>query len=171
MKACHLLTAAKTNLNIEDEDHDTLLLFCLNNVLNEVASEFIPVYHEEKLSVLNNKADITQLTKIPIKITSVMCDKGSIPFVETPFELKLKHFGSGEVIVTYSYLPVVADPEDELPYRENLIRALSFGLAAEYCLVNGPDSEAELWDIRYKDAIKEALFDGKERHIKQRAWY
>lgn len=171
MKVKDIIQAAKNNLNIADNDKDDSLLFYLKNVINEVASEFIPVYTSEKINVTGGRADIGNLTKTPIKITSVGNDEQNLEFEEFPFGLRLKKPLDGEVRVTYSYLPVFADEEDDLPYREYLLRALCFGLCAEYCLVSGIETEAQMWDMRYKDAIREAAFPRGEHLLRQRGWY
>lgn len=171
MKAKQIIDAAKLNLNITEDSWDELLLFYLKNVLNEVATEFIPVYSEQKCNAVNGEIELTSLEKVPIKITSVKNKDENLRFFESPFKLLLKPRFDGEVTVTYSFLPLVSSPEDELPYGEALVRALSFGLCAEYCLVSGLDADAQLWDVRYKDAVKEAAFARGNHMIKPRAWY
>lgn len=171
MKAKQILDAAKINLNIKDDDSDALLLYCLKNVLNELSTEFIPVYAQERITVEDGKFDLTKLEKVPVKITSIVTDKEILRFSETPFGIIIKPKYSGEVNVTYRYLPLVETAEDEIPYGETALRALSFGLSAEYCLVSGLDSEAEVWDVRYKDAAKEAAYAKREYRVKPRAWY
>lgn len=170
MTAKQIMDAAKTNLNLDD-DCDTLLLYCLKNVINEVATEFVPVYAEETCVVTGGKVNLNELTKIPIRITSITSSQRNLDFSATPFGPKLDCNYDGIVTVTYSYLPLIESEEDEVPYGEPLLRALGFGLSAEYCLVAGPQEESEIWDMRYKDAIKEAAFARREYRIKPRAWY
>lgn len=171
MKAKDIIEAAKKNLRIEDNESDTLLLFNLKNVLNEVATEFIPVYTEETVKAVNGEVELSALTLIPVKITSVKNRESNLSFTETPFRIFIKPRVDGEVVLTYSYLPLIASQEDELPYRDLMLRTFAFGLCAEYCLVSGLEADAEMWDMRYKDAVKEAAFPHGEHKIKKRGWY
>ncbi len=171
MNAKTIIDATKINLNITDDSCDAKLLFCLKNVLSEVATDFIPVYHKTKLNAINGVIDISELEKLPIKLSTVRNDEMYFMYCVKEGKLLLTPKYSGEVTITYSYLPVIESPDDEVPYTEVALRWLSFGLAAEYCLVSGLDNEAVMWDKRYKDGAREAAFAFGEHRIKQRAWY
>ena len=58
----------------------------------------------------------------------------------------------------------------KLPLIEKIdARVIGYGIAAEYCIINGLD-DALLWDKRYKDALKRAARTVGERRVKRRVW-
>ena len=151
--------AGESESEISEKDK-TLLKRCANIVIKEIATEFAPVYFTESFD--SNSVPLNSLTYPLIEIKEIT-DKngndivykidGGVIKTETPFTLR------------YSYVPKDLIESDEIPLGNNKITssALAFGVLCEYYLVKGRFDEAVIFNGKYLDAVKRAVYKKGKR--------
>lgn len=125
------------------------LLECFNVIENELALDYLPLYHTHKCN--STKVYYTELEYNPVRIVSCNCK----------FKLYPEFITSKEVIteVVYSYTPNAKTMYDECSYDEKFLNCLTYGMITEYFIRQGFFEEAILWGRRYKNELQ-AWYDG-----------
>ena len=76
--------------------------------------------------------------------------------------------------VTYRYLPGVLEEDDDLPFPADVgVKAVAYGAACEYCLINGRNNDAVKWQALFEKQT-ERLEERKTRGagvMPARGWY
>lgn len=150
----------------------TALTTCFNLVNNIIATEYMPLLAEAACTVTDgriNYSDITTEHNI-FNIKKVRSTDGdTLTFSCFPTYLKTQ---GKKVIVTYAYYPKTLIPTDEAnTFGIQLSsRVYSYGMACEYCFMNGLYDEANMWDKRFKDALKGAIRRLAEVKLPSRSW-
>jgi hypothetical protein len=79
----------------------------------------------------------------------------SISFRLTPEYINLiKNYDGGTFFVKYYYIPEEKELHSYCTYGAEYISILKYGIAAEYCLVNGDFEQAKIYSDKYKEQIK-----------------
>lgn len=145
------------------------LLQCFNAVEKEIAVDYLPLYNEDTLSTPTGTVFYTTLSRKPVRILGIQDGKGnSLEYTIFPEYIKTQ---CGEICVRYTYMPeekmLYADSDFHLQASEKL---LAYGVALEYCLMRGKFEEAELWDKKYKTALKMAYKARPSVVLRTRRW-
>lgn len=145
------------------------LLKCYNTVENEIALDYIPLTAEQEIRVLGGKVYYTVLKRTPVSVLSVTDEYGNkLPFTIYPEYIRTS---TGAKVIVYTYAPEVKQLTDNCEYGNRLsVRLLSYGVACEYCLINGRYEEALLWDRKYKDALLCVAALNKPHVVRSRRW-
>lgn len=167
MKVRDILTLAAMDLNLDDYikraikgnmspqglDGVNLLLHSFNMVENALAVEFLPLYAEDEIWAETGAVFYEQLTKKPVRIVSIYDEnKKDVEYKIFPEYFKTQ---PGKIIVRYTYVPQMKTIDDECDYHmEGCLQILVYGIANEYCLASGRFEEAEIWEKRYRKALK-----------------
>lgn len=164
----YLLNGDAENATSETLMQTDVLTRLANLVINEIAGGYIPMIKKEKITVDNGKIYIADLSENALEIKNVLYNGQ-----EVSFKIKgayVQVFAAANEI-EYSYMPHNYGLTDEIGYSEKDISstALSFGVAAEYCLTEWRFEEAVMWRERFTDAMKKfcKIKNGK---ILERAW-
>lgn len=149
------------------------LLFCLNEVLSELASDYFPQLIEEEYDLVGGKIYFNELSQNILKLHSVKNLRND--YLKFTLNAQSATVGAGyrKVIVKYSFLPATLTSfTDNLTFDALGVtpRLIALGVATEYCLYKGKLSEAEMFDARYRDAIKSALMPARSMSVKARIW-
>lgn len=145
---------------------------CIQTVLQEIAQDYLHCIFSEKVYLSSNEKYLfTKLTKPIISMRNLLKDDCSVPFkmVNDGFTVD----ECGEYTVIYNYLPQI-DVESGLitEFSPSLTdRVVSYGVAAEYLLLEGRYDEASLWDSRFRDGLKSAIRLYHPIKIKGKVWY
>ncbi len=167
-------TAKHVSSAVTSSDSDTLSRVNLyvdlaNLVINELSSSYIPMKTKEKKTVSDGKIFYSSLKYDPIKILSVYDKNGN----KSGFEIYPEYLTTerGESTVVYSYIPKSVGLNEEVGYdeRDVSVSVLSYGVAAEFCLVQGRIDEAVTWRKRYSSGI-EGFCLPENKRIKRRGW-
>lgn len=145
------------------------LLRCYNLVENEIALDYLPLTVEERVSSSDGKCFYTAFSKTPISILSVTDDRGN----KLPYEIFPEYLttSAGDVYVTYTYAPESKNANSPCSYSGRVSkRLLAYGVATEYCLINGLYEEAVMWDKKYKDALLCISSANKPKIVRARRW-
>jgi hypothetical protein len=133
--------------NEPDMSGDTeMLADCANFVISEVAAEYIPVYKTESVTPINGMIEYAQLSERIIGIKDVTCGGQKARFGYGFDGINVDSASAHEV--TYAFAPLEGTLESVLPWKggKPAVRTLGYGIAAEYCLINGMFDEAAMWD-------------------------
>lgn len=173
MKSQNIIELSAKLLNIEKfvigEDKDQkvidLLVIALNNVLSEIAEEYIPFIKSEKLQTENG---VITYDKFSERVKEIISTSG----VKFNAGIKGVEFCvDGEYEIKYSYIPkkVEIDGEFDLP-TSITERVLAYGVAGEYALMTERYSECVNYDNKFISGLKSAKRVKKERKMPFRGW-
>ena len=143
--------SAGENLDGAEEETVNVLLYCFNAVEDEIARKYITLTAKEDLSSVNRKFYYTDFSHPPVKIKSVFIDGK-----EAEYQLFAQYLQADWVKITveYEYSPSKKAVDGLSDFGSDIgDRALSLGMAAEYCLINGEIESAELWEKKYRKEI------------------
>lgn len=145
------------------------LLKCYNIVENEIALDYIPLTAEQTVSVLAGKIYYTVLTHTPVSVLSVTDTYGNkLPFTIYPEYVQTK---SGARVIDYTYAPTAKTLTGNCEYGNRVsLRVFAYGVACEYCLINGRYEEALVWDRKYKDALLCVAALNRPHIVRARRW-
>lgn len=131
------------------------LIYCINATEDELARYYFPLKCTETLYSSENKTFyFADFLHTPVRILEVKsCGR------DISYELQTNCIAADaqKIEITYFYTPKKKTLEDESQFGETgdgYITAL--GAAAEYCLICGEASMAEVWETRYREAIDRA---------------
>ncbi len=152
-------------------NHDLRLIArCANLVVKEVACEYIPLFHKQKINCDNGEIPYTVFEKTLLEIRSVKDHNGNdVNYYCLPDHVEIQN---GSFEVSYTYIPTDKQFFDELDFCGTKVsdRILAYGTCAEYCLVNGNYDEALMWERRYKDALLVATRKNTQVILPRRRW-
>lgn len=131
------------------------LTYCINAAEDELARYYFPLKCTETLQSTENKTFYyADFSYTPVRILKVKSGG-----VDITYELQTNCVTADakKIEITYFYAPKKKTLDDESEFGETgdgYITAL--GAAAEYCLICGEASMAEVWETRYREAIDRA---------------
>ena len=159
--------AADESLDSEEEKAIKQLIRAYNLVLKEVATDYLPLTLTEERS--GGMVEFSSFSNYPLKILSVRRKDEKIDF-EIKNSAMVLPKGEG-FSISYSYLPNDQTPSDDFPYENKRVedRAFCYGVASEFCLMNGRYDEAGNWDSKYRRAV-DTVFKHSAKKIKGRSW-
>ena len=155
-------------LTAEEETVVNRLIAAYNLVLNEIATEYYPVFYSEQKE--GKTIEFSTLTYSPLKISLVTDASGKeVDFKVNGTSVEMPYFG--EYTIRYAYIPPERSDTDDFEYDNTKVgaRIFAYGTAAEYCLALGRYEEARNWDSKYRNSLHSALTRGAKK-IKGRVW-
>lgn len=147
------------------------LLRCLNLVYNQIATDYIPLLHTEKLTPTNGEIIFSSFTKSVLDIKRVEDKFG----IRTNYKLYPDRIATidGEVKITYSYEPIALvslSSTIESFFEKLTERVIAYGVAMEYSFISGLHDDASIWEKRFKDGILVAARKKSEIRLPSRRW-
>ena len=161
-------TGEATEAQTKELEH---MLRCLNLVINEIATDYIPLLFEETLIPTGGHVLFNSLTKNPIDIIRVE-DRFGIRVNHKLFPDYLETI-DGEVKILYSYEPeqITALSQALENFSQKVgERVIAYGVAMEYCFICGLHDDASIWEKRFKDALLIAARKKSEIKLPKRRW-
>ncbi len=156
--------------NSSDEKTLRLMVVALNNVISEIAEEYIPFIKSEKVVLLGGSIPYTAFSTSPQEIIKVKRGRKSLAFCSFANEIKLSA-EDGEVEVVYSYIPEKCSFGDNIALPPELsLRTLAYGVAGEFALMSARYEECVNYDNRFISAVSSAKRRKKERKLPYRGW-
>ena len=152
----------------EDGEFGRSIVSCINLVLNEIATEFIPNIKIEKVNVSSGKLQFSDLSHGVIEILSVKDSVGN----ELDFESFADHITlarSGMVEVRYNATPETLSYDSEF---ETTIpaRVLGYGVMREYYFIQTQYEDAGMWEERFKNSLQALTRKKSNTVIAWRRW-
>lgn len=154
--------------NAGQEEVNTLVR-CFNAVENELAVDYLPLYQEDVVQTDTGAVFYTSFSRRAVRILEVKDENGNaLQYTIFPQYIKTQ---KGKVVIRYSYAPeekfLYSDSEYQLEIAE---RVLEYGIATEYCLMRGMFEEANVWEKKYKHALKTAYKAYPSVVLRSRRW-
>lgn len=147
------------------------LLRCLNLVISEIASDYIPLINREKLTPVNGKIQLSSFSKDLIDVLQVKDKFG----IKTNYKLFPSYIETidGDVEVTYSFQPTaLSNLSSEMEQFSQKIseRVVAYGVAMEYSFICGLHDDASIWEKRFKDGLIIASRKKSDIRLPKRRW-
>ena len=154
------------NLDAQTKKDINLIISSINEVLSDVATEYIPLKASESITVSGGTFDLTTLENTFYKLHKVKTDKKYVVDFET------LHIEDGTYTVEYYYLPEEYELSDDIEDFANTLTVynLSYGVAGEFCLISGNYSEAEMWNGKFENCMEAIKKPHRVAQLKQRRW-
>ena len=155
------------NLDSQTKKDINLILSSVNEVLCDIATDYLTLQKEEEIEVSGGSFDFSDLSEAFYKFDGIDTTKDyKIDFESLTIE-------DGTYKVKYQYLPEIYELGDTISGFERLtIYALCYGVAEEFCLISGNYSESEMWQNKFQNAmcVAKKPVNAKVRTLKQRRW-
>ena len=145
------------------------LVELLNLVINELSLSYVPMTKIEQVNPIKGKVYYSSLKERALTIIEVLDGDGhSLDFTQT-IEYVKTHDSARTI--KYAYIPKNYTLSESIGYSETDIplRALAYGLSAEFCLTEGEFEQAVLLHGKYVDVLKEICLP-KNGSIRKRSW-
>lgn len=153
----------------EDFTKINLAVNVVNMIIKELAENYIPQIKDETFTTQNGHIADESYSEMVVKIIDVLAGNGRrVPYVRYYDYIITR---KGRVIVRYAYTPKTLSIGDSTGYTEKDISsvAISYGVAADYCLSEGRFDEASMWRKRFSEAVEKRL-TVKSKTLKRRGW-
>lgn len=143
------------NENVKNQINQ--LIVFTNYIIREITKDYYPLYFKETISSdQDGKIFYNKLSKTAIRIKDVknFLDL-SCHFEIYPEYLKLENANT-EYKIFYSYVPntiKTIEDEAELPFGVDYF-IVCYGVASEFALSCGLYDEAEMWESKFKNALR-----------------
>ena len=132
------------------------MLLCLNAVMDELARGYFPLRTVQAMSSVSGEFAFSSFALTPYRILRVTSNGKKVRWRVEPLKLVC----DGESVeVEYEYVPSRLSLEDEFGYPEGAVGAylVCCGVVAEYMLIAGDVSCAEMWEGKYRSEIDRQL--------------
>ncbi|HEY8423463.1 MAG TPA: hypothetical protein VIL23_01720 [Clostridia bacterium] len=149
-----------------------LIKTCINLVLKEIASFYVPLKTVEEVLVKNSKIPYVDLQKPALDIKSVKDSCGQKRYFKV-YPSYIYTDCEGKCHIEYAYLPAnVADLDEKTEYQNSKITSsiIAFGAAREYCFIMSMYEDAQMWDARFKDSLANASRQNTVLTVPERLW-
>lgn len=151
----------------EQLEEVSVYINCLNNVRNEIATEYIPNVKIEKVKTQNGRVDYSSLSKNVIEILSVKDSLGDKLTFDAFDDYLL--VSASEVEITYN-----ASPE-EVTYNDKFSstipeRVYAYGVIREFYFIQALYEDASIWEARFKNSLQALERKKTETVIPRRRW-
>lgn len=147
------LAAGEQTDGFEKETINTLLC-CYNAVEDELARHYLPLTKKDCLTSTNGEYPFTSFSRIPVNIRQVTADGKKVKFSCGALGIKTDE---KSIAVEYYYAPEKKAVND---YTECAAEAgeqlIAYGMAAEYCFINGEADLAAGFENKYRQAVDAA---------------
>lgn len=155
------------NLDSQTKKDINLILSSINEVLCDIATDYLFLSHKEEIEVSGGSFSFSNLSKTFYKFESIDTEKDyKIDFETLVIE-------DGTYTIEYQYLPEIYELDDTISgFGRLTIYALCYGVAEEFCLISGNYAESEMWHSKFENAMLVAKKPEniEVRTLKQRRW-
>ena len=155
----------------EEQKEVEMLLRCLNLIVGEISCDYLPLINQENVTVSNKTIEFPTLSLTLLEVLSVRDKFGKlVKFKLFPNRIELPN---GEYLVEYSYIPDSLTLDDQMYsfYGKVPDRVFAYGIAMEYSLLSSLFDEMEIWQTRFRDALKIAVTKHGEKRLPKRGWF
>ena len=144
---------------------------CFNLVENELALDYVPLRTEERVLAENGRVAFMYFTREPARVLSVTDEDGNrLEYTVFPTEIRLRS-AVNVAKVEYAFLPKAKKIDEESDYQSRVsVGLMAYGVAAEYCAMQGLYAEAAFWSKKYKEGIPRTHEPQRGGKIPSRSW-
>lgn len=156
-------------LNDEENEVLTTLLFCYNAVENEVALNYVSLTVTENVRSSMGEFYYSTFTHTPYRIKRVLSDGKEIKYETCPKFIKAD---TEVATVTYDYAPLKKTIDDSSEFDIGVGEMLlAFGTAAEFSVIAGEIEAADMFESKYKEQLDIVRSSGRTSgYLPPRRW-
>lgn len=157
------LMAENSEFTDEENDFITKLISFFDLVQDEVATEYIPLIHKEKVRSEYGKFSLNSLEKTPVYVLSIKNENGE----KIKYKIcgkELLFLGNGEIEYCYSPNNAAIDGNVEILLPK---RAIVYAVLREYYLAEELLQESSFYEDKFKNSL--LIFSRKHGEIKMPA--
>lgn len=157
-----------TNDQTKEIEH---LVRCLNLVLSEISSDYIPLLKTEEIVSTDGRVLFSQFPKNVLDIYKIV-NKFNLTQQFKTFSTYLET-APGELKITYSFEPEkLSQLDDSIEDFSQKVgeRIIAYGVAMEYCFICGLHDDASIWEKRFKDGLLIAARKKSTIRLPKRRW-
>ncbi len=149
---------ADDSADAEQRELAVNLLYCFNAVADQLVRHYFPVTAEEKVYAKNGAVLYSEFSRPVLRVYTVRDRSGrAVKYSALPDRILTD---VSPVTVKYAALHSVCGENDESGLDARMSDELIiYGMASEYCLINGECALADEWERRYRGEIELALAD------------
>jgi hypothetical protein len=149
------LSALLLDIKLTDDIRKDLVR-CYNLVEQELATDYFPILEVDKFFHVKDKIYYKDFSRKPCWLKGIQDFHGdSVSFRLTPEYINLiKNYDGETFFVKYYYRPEEKELYSNSTYGAEYISILKYGIAAEYCLIQGNFDLAATYNQKYKERIK-----------------
>ena len=159
--------------DISEQDQQDLnkMLKCLNFIIQEIASDYLPILKEKEICFTNGEIDIYDIDPNIQEIVSIKSKFGK--------NLKFKYLNNKIIClvtnatITYKVYPNEIGMEDNVESFGGRLsaRVIAYGVASEYSYLEMLYDDAAIWENRFKNALLISCRKKGEIKLKKRGWF
>jgi len=159
--ALRVFTEGGAEPTIDQQSDIDLLVRCFNLVYREIAANFVPLLHKQKVTFTDGRLELEALEKPLTYIKSLRTAGGkAVTYQIFPTHIEADTYSA---VLTYAYLPEAVGLNDEVNLfaGQVLPEVVAYGVAREFEFLNGDFADADMWETRFKNAL--ALVHSKKQ--------
>lgn len=150
---CSYFTGSDETITDEEQKELDILLRCLNLVVSDISTEYLPIYREKDINFKDGKIDLDEIDTDIFQIVSLKDDHGS----NIRFRIFDSHISASTdrahiVYTVFAKTCTLSGDVDEFSVRIP-DRVFAYGTAMEYCFISSLFDDAEIWESRYKNSL------------------
>lgn len=170
---CELLDIKEGDEDLPtDQNTIDLMMVALNNVISEIAEEYIPFLYSETVDCDGQTIAYSTLSRPVREIIKVKHGKKKLGFCTFSEGVRLGEGICGKVEVVYSYIPQRVNWMEDITLPPEIsLRTLAYGVAGEFALISARYEECVNYDTRFINAINSARRKKREKRLPLRGWY
>ena len=159
-------------LEAEDELKLEILYRALKLIFNEVCIYYLPFKKSETIEILNKKFYYQNLKEQILDVFSIKNSRGE----KLSFKQKREFVEFAEdvknAVIEYSFYPAEFNfcEKITLPTPKLLYSTLAYGVAREYCVINGDFLEATTFEEKFASGVENAMRMSRNIVMKARRW-
>ena len=150
---CSYFTESEDTLTDEQTKELDILLRCLNLVVSEISTEYLPIYHEKEVTFSDGKLLLSEIDKDLFQICSLKDQFGN----NVKFRIFDSHIKANVTNATVVYTVFASACTLEGNVDEFCVkipdRVFAYGTAMEYSFISSLFDDAQIWGSRYKNSL------------------
>lgn len=145
------------------------LIRCLNLVLEEIATEYVPIKDEKEVVFINKLCDISSIDEKFFEAISVSVNGKNIDFLERDNFLIAN---ASKAVVRYKKYPEELDISSSFSLFNKRLspRIVAYGVSMEYSFIKTLSDEGAIWEKRYRDGLNSISTEKKGKRLPRLRW-
>lgn len=150
---CAYFTGSDEQISNEDAKELDMLLRCLNLVVSDISTEYLPIYREKDITFNDGKMNLKDIDSDLFQIVSLKDEYNN----NIRFRIFDSHISANceHAHIVYTVFAKTCTLDGEVEKFSTIIpfRVLSYGTAMEYCFISSLFDDAQIWESRYKNSL------------------
>ncbi len=151
--SCAYFTQNSNDITDEEQKELDILLRCLNLVVSDISTEYLPIYKEKDITFIDGQKKLSEIDSDLFQIVSLKDHYDN----NIRFRIFDSHISANteyaHVVYTVFAKNCTLDGDiDEFSVRLP-DRVLAYGTAMEYSFISSLFDDAQIWESRYKNSL------------------